>query len=387
MSEHVLFTAQTCPCDKQSDRSCNVCDGGLAVCSVCGKAEVELDKPCTPQHRYSYSQISTYASCPTLYKFRYEDSLTSLDGNEHDLRFGKAWDAAMNALYSPTGNTALAKLAFKEIYPQAEYPAILPSWSQGKTFQSGLDGIDQYVSQWYEDDQWWEVVSIQSRDKHETDDGDSRTVVLDLVVRDRRDGMIYGVDNKSTGKYLNGDFWLQFDPHSQIRQYVDHLQRKYGECGGFYINAASFRTRTKAYTPRTGPDKGVQLPAGDWREFARRCFNPNTDAIEMERVNFSSWVRKIESDRATGIWGYNTDYCKRGPLICPYHKICSAGYQWPRDQQLIESYYRQRCTRIAANGERCWLAPHGDEIVHDSTRPVITDYEIDLSEEIEEAQA
>lgn len=334
-------------------------------------------------HRYSYSQISTYASCPTLYKFRYEDSLVNLSESEHDLRFGKAWDAAMNAWYEQ-GNIGLAQEAFANRYPRSDYPATLPLWSQGKTFQSGLDGIAEYVETWREDDQWWEVVSVQSRDKYETDDGDSRTVVLDLVVRDKRDGLIYGADNKSTSKYLNSDYWLQFDPHSQIRQYVDHLQRKYGECGGFYINAASFRTRVKAYTPRTGPDKGVQLPAGDWRDFKRMCFNPNADAVHMERTNFTSWVRKIEQDRESGVWGYNTDHCKRGPIICPYHRICSAGYQWPRDRELIESYYRQRCTRVAATGERCWLAPD-HEGKHDSTKPVIPDYEIDLSEDVEEA--
>jgi hypothetical protein len=339
----------------------------------------------TITHRYSYSQINTYASCPTLYKLRYEDALVRLGEGEHDLRFGKAWDAAMNALYAPSGTVVLARTAFATSYPESEYPAVLPSWSQGKTFSSGLAGIAQYVEHWREEDQWWDVVSIQSRDKHETDDGDSRTVVLDLVVRDKRDGLIYGVDNKSTGKYLNADFWLQFDPHSQIRQYVDHLQRKYGECGGFYINAAGFRTRTKAYTPRTGPDKGVQLPAGDWRDFKRMCFNPNADAIAAERVNFSSWVRKIEGDRESGVWGYNTDYCKRGPITCPYHVICSAGYQWPRDAQLIEAHYQQRCTRIAADGERCWLKPHGEDIEHDSTRPVRADFEIELDEEIEEA--
>jgi hypothetical protein len=337
-------------------------------------------------HRYSYSQISTYASCPTLFKFRYEDALVQFHESEHDLRFGKAWDAAMNTYYGEGYDIGKVQDAFAAVYPEGDYPAILPSWSQGKSFQSGIDGIEQYAEHWRVEDEYWRVVSIQSRDNHETDDGDSRTVVLDLVVRDTRDGMIYGVDNKTSGKYLDSDFWLQFDPHSQIRQYVDHLQQKYGECGGFYVNAASFRHRTKAYTPRKGPDKGVQLPAGDWREFKRMCFNPNADAIQMERDNFSSWVRKIEQDRASGHWAYNTQYCKRGPIICPYHQICSSGYQWPRDAQLIEAHYQQRCTRIASNGERCWLKP-GHEGEHDPTRPVREDFEIDMSEEIEEAEA
>lgn len=43
---HILLTPQTCPCDKLSDQSCNVCDGGLAICSKCGKAESELNQSC-----------------------------------------------------------------------------------------------------------------------------------------------------------------------------------------------------------------------------------------------------------------------------------------------------------------------------------------------------
>ena len=383
---HVLLTPETCPCDKQSDISCNVCDGGLAVCSLCGKAEAELDRPCqSPGPRYSYSQISTYAACPTLYKFHYEDCLQFLGESEHDLRFGKAWDAAMNAWYAGAGMRAAMK-AFSDGYPREEYPSPLPLWSQGKSYTGGLNGIGAYIEKYEQEDRNWEVISIQSRDTHETDDGDSRTVVLDLVVQDRRDGLIYGVDNKSTSKYLDSDFWLQFDPHSQIRQYADHLQRKHGPCGGFYVNAASFRHRSKAYTPRSGPDKGVQLPAGDWQDFKRMCFNPNANAIQMERANFTSWVRKIEGDRETGQWAYNTNYCKRGAIICPYHRICSAGYQWPQDRELIEAYYRPRCTRLAGNGERCWLEPgHGGE--HDSTKPVIADPVVDLADdEVEEAE-
>lgn len=44
---HVLYNAKTCPCDCYSDASCNICDGGLAVCAACGKAEVELSQPCS----------------------------------------------------------------------------------------------------------------------------------------------------------------------------------------------------------------------------------------------------------------------------------------------------------------------------------------------------
>lgn len=337
-------------------------------------------------HRYSYSQIQTYATCPTLYKFRYVDALVPLGGgSEHDLRFGKAIDAALNAYYGGDRLVNEAQEAFHYSYPESEYPATLPYWSPGKTFQNGLNAIAAYAEHWQEDDQHWQVVGVQSSQRTEEDIDSDRLVKIDLVIRDTRDGLIYGVDHKSTGKYLDKDYSAKFDPHSQIRQYVDRLQRKYGECGGFYVNALSFRHRTKAYTPRSGPDKGVQLPAGDWYSFKRLVFTPNAEAVSAERANFDSWVRKIEADRESSQWGYNTDQCVRGPLVCPYHQICSSGYSWPGDEELIRNYYQQRCVRLASNGERCWLEP-GHEGEHDSTRPQIQEFEVDVDDEIEEAE-
>ena len=52
---HVLLTSATCPCRHRPDEEareldrptrCLVCDGGLAICALCGAAEIELDEPC-----------------------------------------------------------------------------------------------------------------------------------------------------------------------------------------------------------------------------------------------------------------------------------------------------------------------------------------------------
>lgn len=336
-------------------------------------------------HRYSYSQIQIYAACPLKYRYRYLDQLVPLAGeSNHDLKFGRAIDAALSAYYVNNLSVVEAELAFELSYPESDYPVTLPYWSPGKTFENGLNAIAAYADHWQEDNQYWEVIAVQSSQSVEDVDSD-RLVKIDLVIRDRRDGLIYGVDFKSTGKYLDKDFNAKFDPHSQIRQYVDRLQRKYGEVGGFYIDALSFRHRTKAYTPRQGPDKGVQLSAGDWYAFKRLVFNPNAEAVSAERDNFDSWVRKIENDRESGSWGYNTEQCVRGPLVCEYHQICSAGYQWPRDQDLIENYYRRQCIRLVG-GERCQLEPHGPEIEHDATKRVQVDFQIDITDdEVEDA--
>ncbi len=335
-------------------------------------------------HKYSYSQIACYQSCPLKYFLRYDSSLVPLqERGQHDLDYGKAIDAALNSYYRD-GTVEAAQEAFAASYNPSNYPAELPYWSPGKTYQNGLAAIAAYTDRWNEDDQYWQVVSVQSVSiQPEIAEELDRSIRLDLVVRDRRDGLIYGVDHKTTGKYLDKVYWSQFSPHSQIRQYVDHIQKKYGECGGFYINALSFKHRTRAYTPRTGPDKGIQLPAGDWHDFKRMCFTPNIEAIQAERDNWDAWTGRIERDRESGNFGYNTSECVRGPITCEYLTMCDAGYTWPRDRELIESYYRQRCIRTI-NGERCQLAPdHEDE--HDATRPEQREFEIE-TDEVDDAE-
>lgn len=333
--------------------------------------------------RYSHSQLQVYAACPLKYKYRYVDQLMPrVVGDEHDLRYGRAMHAGLAVWYGKDGTLNQAREAFAASYPESEYPAVLPNWSQGKTFQGGLSALKGYVDHWLDEDGNWEVLTVERSyvDESERD----RLVKLDLVVRDERDGLVYGVDHKITGKYLDKDYPSQFDPHSQIRQYVKSLQQQYGEVGGFYINALSLKHRSKAYNPSRGPNKGMNLPAGDWYEFKRYTFNPNREAVEAETDNIRAWMGRIELDKETGLWGYNTDQCVRGPFICDYHKMCSRGYTYPRDMELITDDYRRQCLRLANNGERCQLEPdHEGE--HDPTRPVQPDYEVDLSEEIEEA--
>ena len=61
---HVLITPATCDCDKLSDYPCPVCDGGLAICSVCNKGEVDLDGPCVSQPVAGEIYVASRASVP-----------------------------------------------------------------------------------------------------------------------------------------------------------------------------------------------------------------------------------------------------------------------------------------------------------------------------------
>lgn len=302
--------------------------------------------------RYSHSALQLYRLCPLRFKGHYIDYLEPLQAvGRHDLDFGAAWHAGL-AIVHRKGSISEAREVFTAAYPESKYPNPLPSYRgsiTGKSFSNGLAALRAYRDRWEYDDQFHEVLSVEEYERT-----DEHALKLDLVTRDIRDGQVYGWDNKATSSYLNNDYWQRFDPDSQVRFYTDKIKDKYGHCGGFYINAARFYHYSKAYTPRTGPDKGVQKPAGDYVDFARMLFNPNEDCLELERDNRRYWIGRIEHDKFSGVWGYNDQACRQYGRECEYLKLCSAGYTWPRDEELILSYYRQQCPKVLDAG-RCQL--------------------------------
>ncbi len=332
--------------------------------------------------RFSNSSLSLYRSCPLKYALTYEAHLVPLQPPvTHDLRYGQAVASAMEALYGKDGSVTKARAAFAATYPETEFPDPLPFWSQGKSFSNAMQALKSYAQKWRDEDQYWEVLEVENLETMEDDAaGGSKVVRLDLVVKDTRDGQIYGVDTKSTGKYLDTNYWANYEPHSQIRTYTQYITDKYGYCGGFVINAISFKHRSKSVTPRKGPNKGILQPAGFWHEFGRMTFNPNSACLKLEQDNIAYWVGRIKADKESRQWGYNTDQCHRGGVECEYYKLCSAGYSWPDDDELILGYYRQACLTTVPAG-KCQL-DIGHEGEHDARPTVITeDHEIVTEEE------
>lgn len=340
--------------------------------------------------RYSNSSLRLYQSCGLKYRLSRVEKLAAIAaGGRHDLDYGSAFAKAFQALYGPDGSVKAAQAAFTAAYPPDQYPAVLPNWSQGKTHGNGLAAIAAYARRWYEEDRHWEVLSVEKLEDVEDEAETSRVVRLDLVVRDDRDGLVYGCDMKTTGKYILGKsgehFWSQFEPNSQIRTYALHLEQQYGQCGGFIINAISLKHRSKAYTPRTGPDKGVRQEAGDWHEFCRNVYNPNAKARRLETDNIAYWIARVEADKARNTWGYNTQECHRGGVECEYWKLCSAGWTWPEDEELIREHYYVACLAVTGDG-RCQLEAGHDGEHDERRRPTAQDAEVVLDDdEIEEA--
>ena len=282
---------------------------------------------------YSNSQLQSYKSCPLQFHYYWDLHLRRLDDevSDHHLRFGAAIHAGLEQIYRGNGVNA-ARSAFADAYPRQLDPN-----DKAKTRDTGLTTLVEYVKRWHEEDRQWRVLEIETRSD------DPWSVKPDIVLENIAHGGIYLMDHKTTGQYLNYQYWEKFEPNSQITHYLDYAQSKYGPVEGFIINAISFRYRERAY-------KGE--PAGFWCKFERQTFNRNPAQLQYERESRADWITQIEQSRESGFWRTNTDACWR----CQYRIICAAGWTWPDDSDLIANQYYQACDALMMHDDHCTLA-------------------------------
>jgi hypothetical protein len=276
---------------------------------------------------YSNSELQSYKNCPLQWRFQWDLALRPIDdeAGDHHLRFGAAFHAGLEQLYRGKGLTA-ARDAFV-----AAYPVQLDVNDKAKTQANGVRTLVDYANRWREEDRKYRVIAIESRSD------DPWSVKPDLVVENIEQGGVYLMDHKTTGQYLDYKYWGQFEPNSQVTHYLDYAQSKYGPIEGFIINAISFRFLLKA--SKNGP-------AGFWNNFERQTFNRRPAQLDYERVSRQLWVEDLERSVEVGFYRTNTGACWR----CPYRTICSPGWTWEEDRDLIELNYRQVCNRLIEGG-------------------------------------
>lgn len=274
---------------------------------------------------YSESSIATYKECPLQFFYKYETGLEKIEeeANEHHLVYGKAMHEALKRIYLKDTLESAIK-SFKE-----SYPIQLDTEDNAKTIPHGIQVLKDYVSHWSEQDKKWKVIEVEQVASFAYQES-GFTVVLDLVMENIEYGGIYGWDHKVVGgkkATLGFDFWNQFEPNSQVTKYYSFIESKYGACSGFFINAIGMGYRSRAY-------KGE--PAGTWHRFQRQMFNRNKSQLELEQRDTRYWIERIEEDRKHGYWAMNTGACR----WCSYRPVCSAGWTWPEDRELIEIQYK-----------------------------------------------
>lgn len=289
---------------------------------------------------YSNSQLQSYKDCPLQYHFYWELGLRQRDDEaaDHHLRYGDAFHQGLAVLYgSEHPYYSMSDFDLSGLIQQAQrkfldaYPVQLDLRDQAKTRANGVKALLDYACRWRADDKSWKVLEVETRSD------DPWSVKPDMVVENVEQGGIYLVDHKTTGAYLNYQYWGQFQPNSQITHYLDYARSKYGPIDGFIINAIGFRFRERAY-------KGE--PAGFWSNFERQVFNRNDFQIEHERQSRQSWIEDLERSRANGFWRTNTRACR----FCSYRSICAPGWDWETDRELIEIQFRQACAAHITDG-------------------------------------
>ena len=296
---------------------------------------------------YSNSYIAEFNRCNLAAFYRYEKHLRRIeeDSSAHHLSFGAAGHKAFEVLYTGGGVTK-AQAAFREYYPVQLDPNDL-----AKTADNACYMIEKYWTH-YAKDKEWEVLAVEGREFTEDNFG----IKPDLIVKDRN-GNLLVVDHKFTGAYLNYDYFAQFDPNSQVTQYIRWMKERYGNCDGFVVNAISLRFRQRAY-------KGEA--AGFWTAFERQTFNRTSSQVARTAQASTATIADIERAKATGYWRPNEqpNACK----FCGYRSLCSAGWSWEDDSELILSQFRQTCDEpVSTTDEHCTLdlgheGPHSSAI-------------------------
>lgn len=305
--------------------------------------------------RYSPSYLAMFRSCPLAACYHYEVGLASMqEGIEgHHRAYGKAGHRGFEHLYKRQYWIRDSLAEAQELF-RAAYPVQLDPNDQAKTAETGVAMLAAYVDRWRDVDAEHEILECE-----ELIVNDDWAIRRDLVTRHKPTGAIYGWDHKITGskdgRYLGQRYWEKFDPDSQITYYIKDIQKKYGACDGFIINAIGM-----GYRGRRMKDKrtGEMLEVGPWQRFERQVFNRTAEQLQDEDESTATWIERVSTARlnfnfgasAVAAYGFNTANCS----YCQYRPLCRAGWTWPRDKEAILCSYRQVCGRvIAAECQTC----------------------------------
>ena len=268
---------------------------------------------------YDTSSLQSFKDCPERYRLRNILGLKKIEEgiDEHDRNFGKAIHSALEAYYKGK-ELEVCKSAFKTNYPEQ-----LSVDDFAKTQENGLILIEAYAKHYKEEDKQFEVLDIEVTDSFKFLEIEF-TVKIDLIIK--KQGCIYFVDHKTTGKPLNWTYWSRFEPNPQITAYTAYCQTKYRECSGGIINAIRFGHRQRSY-------KGE--PAGFYYEFQRQLFNRNKDQVESWKVDTLNWVKRLEEAKldTSNVWRKNEGQCG----YCSYREICISFC----DEQIINQLYER----------------------------------------------
>lgn len=292
---------------------------------------------------YDNSQLQAYKDCPERYRLKYIEAVQKRTSGEedHHRNFGRGIHAALEMYYKhvKAGTVLTTKeyhAAFTDIYPVS-----MKEDDLAKSPEGGVLLLDAYINHYDQQDRDLEILAVEVTDSFpigKREDGTDIlfTIKLDSVVK--KQGCIYSMEHKTTGKSFSYGYWGQYDPNSQMTAQSAYCLWKYGECSGVIVNALRFGHRQRAY-------KGE--PAGFYQEFQRNVINRNKVQIADWKRDQVEWIMKIERDRELTMPGmaFNKNEGQCG--YCNFKEVCIS----VNDQQIIEQLYEKHDPQAYLTGE------------------------------------
>lgn len=154
----------------------------------------------------SYSELSTYRSCPLKHYLEYKERWTKPPEEMSPLNKGTLWHHVMEVHYLGIQKYQRGEFDRAGLHEWVSQRIALLLWDQDTGEQSEVQELitwmyQGYIEKWGLDDQW-EILGVETKIQQRLPgpDGPSPYILkgkLDLVVRDRDTGKIWIVDHKS----------------------------------------------------------------------------------------------------------------------------------------------------------------------------------------------
>lgn len=304
---------------------------------------------------FDNSQLQAYKDCPEKYRLRYIENLQKrVTGEEdHHKNFGQGIHAALEVYYKHRqSKTLLLKKEYHQAFLNI-YPVSLKEEDLAKSPEGGTALLDAYINHYARQDEDMEVLAVEVTDTFpigidpSTDEEVMFTIKLDAVVK--KQGCIYALEHKTTGKSFGYGYWNQFDPNSQMTAQTAYVKWKYGECSGVIVNAMRFGYAEKnvlldyediKYSNREFKynkyhKKDMWHHTGFFQEFQRNVINRDAQQVEAWKLDQMDWILSIRQDktfsREKQSWRKNEGNC----VYCNYREVCIS----VNDAQIIEQLY------------------------------------------------
>lgn len=252
----------------------------------------------------SYSELSTYRSCPLKHMLAYKERWSKPPEEGSPLSKGTLWHDVMEIHYTALKNIQDGVWGEQQGLDHAARAIADILWDQQTGEQSELQSLIWWMYQGYVEkygrDEHWEILAVEQKFQARLrgPDGPSPYILkgkLDLVVRDRKTRKIWVIDHKSGANLPNEE---DLDMNDQFALYI-WLMNQAGIPVIGAIHSANRTTRNAGDRPENqDPETGEPLKASTKKQTLDQRMKRtllSRGAHELENVARDAWATAVNA--------------------------------------------------------------------------------------------